>query len=993
VDTGSEISLVNGRTARYARALGIRVIPEEAQIQLADGTTANTPGSITLPINLHGRQWQHTFRVMPTLDSAVLVGIDLWARLQITLPPPPPDTAATGYSCSTTSGLRPHTPQEDRQLKTFLSRELALFDSIRGPTPKTAHTIRVKPGTLPIKQRYRPRNPIMQKVIDDEIRAMEAEGVIEPSTSAWSSPVVIVRKKDGKPRFCIDFRKVNSVTERDAYPLPHIVATLDKLRGAKYLSTIDLKQGYWQVPLAPESRPLTAFTVPGRGLMQFTVMPFGLHSAPATFQRLLDTILGPELEPHTFVYLDDIIVISSTMDDHLRHLEEVFRRLREAKLRVNPDKCHFGLTELKYLGHIVDRRGLRTDPEKVKAVTQWPTPTTVRQIRQFIGLASWYRRFIRDFSATAAPLTKLTRKNCKWSWGPEEDAAFKHLKRALTTAPILACPDFERKFVLQTDASTSGLGAVLSQHFEEGERVIAYASRTLNGAERNYSATELECLAVIWGIRHMRGYLEGYEFTVVTDHQALRWLQRLDSPSGRLGRWALELQQYRFDIRYRRGHLNRVADALSRRPEILAIKNARCPWYQRQIRRITARPEEYPDYELREGKLYRHVLHSTDFTEIPSEEQWKECVPRDRRPAILHRLHDDPTSGHLGTAKTIARAARSYYWPGMFADVTKYVQKCPNCLAYKTDQRRPAGLLHATAVTAPWEQVTTDLVGPLPRSITGHSWLLVIQDRFTKWVELCPMRSATAPAICKQLKERVFYRHGCPREITSDNGRQFIAKQTRQLLRTLGIRHRTTPAYTPQCNPVERTNKTVKTMIAQYVGPDHRHWDQRVPLLQFAYNTARHEATGYTPAYLNCGRELNSPHPNERRYPATTAEPEDIHRLLEDAYEVVRTNEARAFQRQARHYNLRRRPWKPEIGAKVWKRLHPLSSKSDAFNAKLAPKYIGPLEVRRIPSPVIVDLRDEKGRWHRHVHVRDLKVTAPDPNNNESHPEDDEVAL
>jgi len=311
------------------------------------------------------------------------------------------------------------------------------------------------------------------------------------------------------------------VTERDAYSLPHISATLDKLRGAKYLSTIDLKQGYWQVPLAQESRPITAFTVQGRGLMQFTVMPFELHSAPASIQLLLDTVLGLELEPHTFVYLDDIIVISATLDDHLRYLEEVFCRLREARLRVNPDKCHFGLPELKYLGHIVDRRELRTDPEKVKAITQWPNPTTVRQIRQFIGLASWYRRFIRDFYPSATPLTKLTRKNAKWCWGPEEDLAFRRLKDALTTAPILACPNFERKFILQTDASTSGLGAVLSQHFEEGERVIAYASRTLNGAERNYSAIELECLAVVWEIRHMRGYLEGYEFTVVTDHQAL----------------------------------------------------------------------------------------------------------------------------------------------------------------------------------------------------------------------------------------------------------------------------------------------------------------------------------------------------------------------------------------------------------------------------------------------------------------------------------------
>ncbi|XP_039303430.1 uncharacterized protein LOC120357332 [Solenopsis invicta] len=730
------------------------------------------------------------------------------------------------------------TPQEERELQTFLATELAKFEHVRGPTDQAVHHIRVK-TEHPIKQRYRSRNPAMQRIIDEEVHAMEAAGVIEPSNSAWSSPVVIVRKKDGRHRFCIDFRKVNEVTERDAYPLPHITPTLDKLRGAKYLSTLDLEKGYWQIPLTPESRPITAFTVPGRGLMQFTVMPFGLHSAPATFQRLLDRILGPELEPHVFVYLDDVIIASPTFADHLKHLEEVFRRLREARLKLNPEKCYFCRTELKYLGHIVDRRGIRTDPDKVRAVTEWPTPTNIRQIRQFVGLASWYRRFTPNFAAIAAPLTQLTRKNARWRWGPEEEHAFQSLKEALTTAPTPACPDFSRRFLLQTDASQHGLGAVLSQYFEDGERVIAYASRSLNGAEKNYSATELECLAVVWGIRHLRGYLEGYEFTVITDHQALQWLRRMDSPTGRLGRWALELQQYSFDVR-----------------------SATCVGAQKTS--LTMR--------FGGGRLYRRILHSTDFKDEPAEAQWKRCIPRPERPTILTQVHDAPTAGHLGIAKTIARAARRYYWPGMFADIARYVRNCRSCLRHKHAQTRPAGLLHTSHVDAPWTQVTMDLVGPLPRSTSGHTWLLVMQDRFTKWVELSPLRRATAATIAQHVADRIIYRHGCPRQVISDNGRPFIGRPMKALLQELGVEHRTTPAYAPHCNPVERTNRTIKTMVAQFVGNNHRLWDQQLGALQFAYNTAPHDATGYSPAYLNHGRELEEPTGlrDQRPVPAAT---------------------------------------------------------------------------------------------------------------------------
>ena len=814
----------------------------------------------------------------------------------------------------------------------------------------------------------------MQAVIDTEVETMLQEGVIEPSSSAWSSPVVVVRKKDGKPRFCIDFRRVNDVTVKDAYPLPQVTATLDKLRGARYLTTLDLKSGYWQVPLSPDSRPITAFTVPGKGLFQFRVMPFGLHSAPATFQRLLDSVIGPALEPNVFVYLDDIVIVSRTFKEHLTLLADVFRRLREARLRLNPEKCYFCVNRLKYLGHVIDREGIRTDPDKVSAVEGWPEPQTVKQIRQFLGMASWYRRFIENFSTIAEPLTRLTKKNARWKWGTEEYDAFNRLKNALVSAPVLACPDFSRRFFLQTDASTSGLGAVLTQFLDDGgERVIAYASRTLSGAEKNYSATELECLAVVWGIRRMRSYLEGYAFTVITDHQSLKWLQKLEAPTGRLARWMFELQQFDYDIKYRRGTLNRVADALSRQPEVSAIQPIRCRWYNRLCRAVRDDPTAHPDYRIHDDRLTRHILHSLNFNETPANTQWKICIPREQRKEIMHQYHDAPTAGHGGIAKTIARIASKYYWPGMLREIAAYVRGCQTCLAHKPLQQKPAGQMHATDVARPWEHVTTDLVGPLPRSRQGHTWLLMTQDRFSKWVELVPLRKATADAVTRAITDRVIMRHGKPEIVISDNGTQFKSTSMTARLRAFGIQHRTAPVRAPHCNPVERTNRTIKTMVAQYVGQDHRAWDEHIPALQFAYNTAPHDATGYTPAYLNCGRELALPSPLPEPRNDDEETPDDVHRRLEEAYEVVKVNLARAFQRQEHHYNLRRRGWQPRVGDIVWKKQYQLSNKSQAINSKLAPKYIGPLEVRRKISPVIVDLRSRRGKWCRHIHIQDLK--------------------
>lgn len=388
LDSGSEALFVSAAIADRMRTAGVRIRPREDQINMAIGTKAPITGTLRATIKIDGRTIRHCFQILPKLSSEVLIGTDLWGRLQINIPPPPTTKCRhttrarlATLNSQMTPGLIPRSEDEDRNFRKFLAAELQKFENIQGPTNQITHRIRLKTGE-PIKQRYRPRNPAMQAVINDEVNKMLAGGVIEPSNSAWSSPVVLVKKK-GTYRFCIDFRKLNQASQKDAYPLLQVLAILDKLRGARYLSTLDLKDGYWQVPLETGSRPATAFTIPGRGLFQFRVIPFGLYSAPATFQRLLDTVMGPKLEPHVLVYLDDIIVASPTLEAHQQHFAEVFHRLRKARLRLNTKKCHFCQDQLKYLGHLMDKDGIRTDPDKVSAVTGWPVPRTMRQIRRF----------------------------------------------------------------------------------------------------------------------------------------------------------------------------------------------------------------------------------------------------------------------------------------------------------------------------------------------------------------------------------------------------------------------------------------------------------------------------------------------------------------------------------------------------------------------------------------------------------------------------------
>jgi len=547
LDSGASRTVIGGSGWKLIKKLGFRLDKSQApSCTIANGQRCQSIGTCEIPMTVRDRTRLISTIVIPDLPHVLILGTDFWKAMGVV-----PDLRSGQWCFSDRPEIASLdvadatvlTEDQELRLKEMLDRNFSLMGDKLGCTDQVEHVIVTK--ARPIKQRWYRVSPIMQQHIDNELDEMLKLGVVEPSKSPWASPVVMVKKKDGSFRLCVDYRKVNAVCERDGYPLPQVTDTLDKLSQAKVCSTLDIKSAYWQIPVAKASRPYTAFTVPNRGLFQFKRLPFGLHNAPATWQRLIDSVLGPDLEPYVYIYLDDIVVITPDFEKHLEILEEVFRRLREANLTVGRAKCQFCKPSLKYLGYVVDRQGLHVDPDKVKAMLDVPVPKSVTEVRRIIGTFSWYRRFIKDFSSVIAPITGLLRKDRKFEWTPACDAAFKKIKECLISAPVLAAPDYSLDFVVQCDSSGYGIGAVLVQPYPDGtERVISYISRSLTRQEQNFSTTERECLAVVWSLQKFRPYLDLVKFSVITDHYSLVWLQNMQQPTGRLARWQVQLQQY-----------------------------------------------------------------------------------------------------------------------------------------------------------------------------------------------------------------------------------------------------------------------------------------------------------------------------------------------------------------------------------------------------------------------------------------------------------------
>jgi transposase InsO family protein len=762
--------------------------------------------------------------------------------------------------------------QKDELWRVFQQR-LRVFQkpSKLGITP-VKHGI---PTTDDIAKKIRqyPLSHAEHEEIDRQVKEMEKQGVIEESTSAWNSPVILVKKKDGSLRFCVDFRALNDKTIIDAYPLPRIDNYLDVLGKARFFSTIDLITGYWQILLDEQDKAKTAFSTRNRHL-QFKVMPFGLAGAPATFQRAMDILLTGISWQYCLVYLDDILIYSETFEEHIQHIDEVLKRLDEANFKVKPEKCQWGQNSVKFLGHIVSQNGLSMDPEKIEAIKRAEEPKNTTELQRFLGLANYYRKFVPEYAKVARPLHEIQSNKSAFNWTENCQKVFDQLKTLLSQEPLMAFPDFKKKFILETDASNFAIGAVLSQEYEEGRRVIAYFSKTMTKHQINYSVTEKECLAVVKAVKHFRQYLYQHEFDIYTDHQCLTWLKSMREPMGRLARWILELAEFKFNVYYHSGKTNVAADALLREPVVQQVMtifdNFNIATEQRSDNHLKPLIDYLVDGTKPKDEFERariaaaadHFVLDDNGTLIRVEQSKKGAafqvvIPWQLRGIVLRSCHSDITSGHFGFQRTLDLVRERYYWETMTTDTKKFVRACIACQLSKKSRRKKNGLLKSITATEPWEIIGIDFIGPIRESKKGNRYILVITDYFTKWPEAYALREASTKEAAKILVTKIFPRHGLPKKILSDQGSQFTSNLFSELLEEMKIKKMQTTAYHPQCDgQVERLNSVLKTQITIFCDQRQFDWDEWLPLVLLAYRRTKHSVTGYSPYFMLHGREL-----------------------------------------------------------------------------------------------------------------------------------------
>lgn len=824
-----------------------------------------------------------------------------------------------------------------------------------GCTHLTEMNIELHDESPVVHRPYRLSYPERQ-IVRDMVQDLVANDIVEESNSSYASPIILVTKKGGGYRMCVDYRSLNSKTKKDHFPMPRIDDQLDLLNGNKYFTSLDLASGYYQIPLRPSCRHLTAFITPD-GLYQFKKMPFGLVNSPAVFQRTINKVLGNTRFKSALAYMDDILIPGKHFDEELYRLEETFKLLQEAGLTLNLQKCHFFKENIEYLGYEISENGIRPGQAKITAVEKFPTPQNVHEVRQFIGLASYFRKFIKDFALIARPLTDLTKKESSWHWCSEQDISFNKLKEALIQRPLLGIYDPHKETYLHTDASKYGLAGILIQKTDSGvNQPIAYFSRKTTIDEQKYHAYELETLAVIASLQRFRVYLLGLKFTLITDCNALRATLTKRDLIPRIARWWIVIQEYNFDIQYKPGHTMSHVDALSRNPQpgeidvtydsvpsILRITQE--DWLHSlqlndpNIQRIRNLLE---DKEYAEVKKNYTVKNNKLFRVVNNELKW--VVPKSARFQLCKLNHDD--IGHFSLEKTFHKISKDFWFPKMKRFIKKYVQSCLECAYSKEPAGPKEGLLNPIhKVNKPFDTVHVDHLGPFVKSAKGNAYLLVLVDGYTKFCLLKPLRNLKSSLTIRALDD-IFTTFGYPNRMISDQGSSFTSKDFKKFCDESKIKHVLNAVASPRANgQVERYNRTVLDALTAYTDKlGERHWDTMLGKLQWGLNNTLNKGIGKAPSEALFGIQLVSKGDNifsdilnEIRQSGSV---QDIRDQIDSHIDKDQQLQKLRYDKnkiRARIYN---------IGDLV-KILKPVQG-NDGKSKKLLPKYTGPFRITKV---------------------------------------------
>ena len=849
---------------------------------------------------------------------------------------------------------------------------------------------------------YVPQYPIphaMRKEVTSSINQFLEEGIIQYSRSPYNAPTLMVKKKDSGYRMVVDYRKLNMHIITDPFPLPRIAQILEDLGGCKYFTTLDLLNGFYNLEIKPSDRYKTAFSTHD-GHYEFIRLPMGLKNSPSIFQRMMNAVLQGSLGKYAYIYIDDIVIYSKTAKDHLKHIEKILLQLREANLRIKFSKCQFFQTSVEYLGYIIGRDGMRVNPKKLKSISHFPIPKDVKGVQAFLGLVGYFRLFVENFASIARPLYDLLKKSTEFKWTIRHTTAFNKLKDALMNAPVLAFPDFDKEFILTTDASSIALGAILTQETPKGEVLISCHSRALKKAEINYSNTDRELSAVMYGVKQNRSYLWGHPFVIRTDHMAIPYLQRNMTDNYRAIRWHTELGEYTYRVEHRKGKSIGHADALSRYPHNEELTCYLSPsmqstdfvpiWDLKYWKKMLDLEKEKPDCQ--QNQDYKEIGGLIYFIKDNKQILW---VPRKLRFEVIQAFHDPPSMGHQGVDKTYNAMKELVTWKNMQKDVRSYIQSCDVCQKYKAfkhmtpSQRVPIPL-------APFEEISMDIVGPVPNSRAGNRYVLVIQDRLSRWLVFTPIPDQSAETTIRAFLTKWICVYGVPKKVITDRGTNFVSELFAELHKFLGIRPSNTCAYRPQGNGQnERSHQTLHKYLAMYLEPSTRStWDTMLSVASWVHNSTPHRSLNISPFEVITGLK---PRQAQAWLPQQGETAQEMFQQYMDYYgvnkkklaeirEMAREMIGKAQTDYLERLNRNSKELIYKVGDLVLIRVQ---DRSTYISRKWSAKYKGPYRVTAIIGPTVVKIKDPETNKEDLIHIvylRPYREKSPPPSSLEEEP-------